>query len=91
MQVLKANLNLLNIKEMIEVVDFNKIYLTRSIVQILINFLKENNINKVLINMDKQILKILVKDSINQTIVNKKVAMNIKEIKPNKIKENKDN
>lgn len=41
--------------------------------------------------MDKQILKILVKDSINQTIVNKKVAMNIKEIKPNKIKENKDN
>lgn len=76
---------------MIEVVDFNKIYLTRSIVQILINFLKENNINKVLINMDKQILKILVKDSINQTIVNKKVAMNIKEIKPNKIKENKDN
>ena len=39
--------------------------------------------------MNKQILKILVKDSINQTIVNKKVVMNIKEIKPNKIKEKK--
>lgn len=33
----------------------------------------------------------MVKDSTNQTIVNKKVVMDIKVIKPNKIKENKDN